>query len=69
MPFAVINLSNDYEVATRPATPLRTRPSPERPEAVPGVQVCVAQVLRDYSPEVTITAKAPAESALEASAD
>jgi len=68
MPFVAINLSNDYEVAnkTRYATPeeadARAR---EILTQFPAAQVCVAQVLKDYTAKVSISAKDPAEPAPE----
>lgn len=64
MPFVAINLSNDYEVAnktrfaTQEAADARAR---EILTQFPAAQVCVAQVLKDYSAKVTVTAKDPAE--------
>lgn len=63
MPYVTINLANDYDVAnkTRYATPeeadARAR---EILNQFPTAQVCVAQVLKDYSAKVSITAKEPA---------
>lgn len=69
MPYVVSNLSNDYEVVNK--TRYATQDEADaRGRAIlaqfPAAQVCVAQILKDYSAEVTITAKAPVESALEA---
>ncbi|WDM87434.1 hypothetical protein LG197_22895 [Pseudomonas asiatica] len=68
MPFVAINLSNDYEVANK--TRFATQEEADaRARAIlsqfPAAQVCVAQVLTDYSAEVTITANDPADLAPE----
>ncbi|MEX5322763.1 MULTISPECIES: hypothetical protein [Pseudomonas] len=68
MPFVAINLSNDYEVANK--TRFATQEEADaRARAIlsqfPAAQVCVAQVLKDYSAEVTITANDPADLAPE----
>lgn len=64
MPYVTINLANDYDMAnkTRYATPeeadARAR---EILSQFPGAQVYTAQVLKDYTAKVSITAKDPAE--------
>ncbi|MCF3155640.1 MULTISPECIES: hypothetical protein [Pseudomonas] len=68
MPYVAINLSNDYEVANK--TRFATQEEADaRARAIlsqfPAAQVCVAQVLKDYSAEVTITANDPADLAPE----
>lgn len=68
MPFVAINLSNDYEVANK--TRFATQEEADaRARAIlsqfPAAQVCVAQVLKDYSAEVTIIANDPADLAPE----
>ncbi|MDG9890301.1 hypothetical protein, partial [Pseudomonas juntendi] len=60
--------SNDYEVANK--TRFATQEEADaRARAIlsqfPAAQVCVAQVLKDYSAEVTITANDPADLAPE----
>ncbi|AJG17345.1 hypothetical protein CMV24_02260 [Pseudomonas plecoglossicida] len=68
MPYVAINLSNDYEVANK--TRFATQEEADaRARAIlsqfPAAQVCFAQVLKDYSAEVTITANDPADLAPE----
>ena len=64
MPFVAINLTNDYDTAnktryaTQEAADARAR---EILSQFPAAQVCVAQVLKEYSAKVTVTAKDPAE--------
>ncbi|MGE8049720.1 hypothetical protein ACQKPT_15635 [Pseudomonas monteilii] len=71
MPYIAINLSNAYDVEnnTRYAT---QDEADARARAIlnqfPTVQVFTAQVLKDYSAKVTITAKDPAEPVPEATA-
>ncbi|HFL7941856.1 TPA: hypothetical protein ACG5DM_004970 [Pseudomonas putida] len=68
MPFVAINLSNDYEVANK--TRFATQEEADaRARAIlaqfPAAQVCVAQVLKDYTATVAITVADPAELAPE----
>ncbi|AHC82540.1 MULTISPECIES: hypothetical protein [Pseudomonas] len=64
MPFVAINLTNDYDsanktrYATQEAADARAR---EILSQFPAAQVCVAQVLKEYSAKVTVTAKEPSE--------
>ncbi|MEX0297303.1 hypothetical protein AAH995_29065 [Pseudomonas putida] len=64
MPFVAVNMSNAYDVAnnTRYATQedadARAR---EILSQFPAAQVFTAQVLKDYSAEVTVTATDPVE--------
>lgn len=64
MPYVAVNTSNAYDVAnnTRYATQeeadVRAR---EILSQFPAAQVFTAQVLKDYSAEVTVTAKDPVE--------
>lgn len=57
MPFVAINLSNDYDVANKTRYDARAR---EILNQFPTAQVSVAQVLKDYSAKVSITAREPA---------
>ncbi|MGE1530814.1 hypothetical protein [Pseudomonas putida] len=64
MPFVAINLSNDYEVANKTRYATQEEADARAREILsqfPAAQVCVAQVLKDYSAEVTVTAKDPVE--------
>ncbi|WP_207936362.1 hypothetical protein [Pseudomonas sp. 51_B] len=64
MPFVAINLSNDYEVANKTRYATQEEADTRAREILnqfPAAQVCVAQVLKDYSAKVTVTAKDPAE--------
>lgn len=71
MPYVAINLANDYDAgnktryATQEEADARAR---EILTQFPAAQVCVAQVLKDYSAKVTVTAKDPAEPAPETEA-
>lgn len=64
MPFVAINLSNDYEVANKTRYATQEEADTRAREILnqfPAAQVCVAQVLKDYSAKVTVTAKDPVE--------
>ncbi|PNA99764.1 MULTISPECIES: hypothetical protein [unclassified Pseudomonas] len=66
MPFVAINLSNDYEVANKIRYATQEEADARAREILtqfPAAQVCVAQVLKDYSAKVTVTVKDPAEPA------
>lgn len=64
MPFVAINMNNDYDpsnkvrYATQDEADARAR---EILGQFPTAQVFTAQVLKDYSARVTVTAKDPAE--------
>ena len=68
MPYIAINLSNAYDVenntryATQPEADIRARAILNQ---FPNAQVFTAQVLKEYSAKVTVTAKDPAEPAPE----
>ncbi|MGE8110908.1 hypothetical protein [Pseudomonas sp. NPDC086566] len=64
MPFVAINLTNDYDVANKNRYATQEEADSRAREILsqfPAAQVCVAQVLKDYSAKVTVTAKDPAE--------
>lgn len=64
MPYVAINLSNNYDSAnnTRYATEAEADArAREILSQFPAAQVCIAQVLKDYTAKVSITAKDPAE--------
>lgn len=64
MPYVAINLSNNFDMAnnTRYATEAEADArAREILSQFPSAQVCIAQVLKDYSAKVSITAKDPAE--------
>lgn len=66
MPFVGINLSNDYEVANKTRYATQEEADARAREILtqfPAAQICVAQVLKDYSAKVTVTVKDPAEPA------
>lgn len=66
MPFVAINLSNDYEVANKTRYATQEEADARAREILtqfPAAQVCVAQVLKDYTAKVSISAKDPAEPA------
>ncbi|MBA1195424.1 hypothetical protein G7007_21625 [Pseudomonas entomophila] len=69
MPYIAINVSNGYDVtnsvryATQEEADARAR---EILTQSPGAQVYTAQVLKEYTAKVSITAKDPAELELEA---
>lgn len=68
MPFVAINLSNDYEVANKTRYATQEEADARAREILtqfPAAQVCVAQVLKDYTAKVSISAKDPAEPAPE----
>jgi hypothetical protein len=66
MPYIAINVSNSYDVtnsvryATQEEADARAR---EILTQSPGAQVYTAQVLKEYTAKVSITAKEPAEPA------
>lgn len=71
MPFVAINLTNDYDVANKNRYATQEEADARAREILsqfPAAQVCVAQVLKDYSAKVTVTAKDPAEPEPEAPA-
>lgn len=64
MPYVAINLANDYDAANKTRYATQEEADARAREILnqfPGAQVCVAQVLKDYSAKVSITAKDPAE--------
>lgn len=64
MPFVAINLTNDYDTANKTRYATQEEADGRAREILsqfPAAQVCVAQVLKDYSAEVTVTAKDPAD--------
>ncbi|WP_296267489.1 hypothetical protein [Pseudomonas sp. UBA6562] len=64
MPYVAINLANDYDTANKIRYATQEEADARAREILsqfPGAQVCVAQVLKDYSAKVSITAKDPAE--------
>ncbi|WP_263225143.1 hypothetical protein [Pseudomonas alabamensis] len=72
MPYIAINVSNGYDVtnsvryATQEEADARAR---EILTQSPGAQVYTAQVLKEYTAKVSITAKEPAELKPEAEAE
>jgi hypothetical protein len=72
MPYIAINVSNGYDVtnsvryATQEEADARAR---EILTQSPGAQVYTAQVLKEYTAKVSITAKDPAEPKPEAEPD
>ena len=63
MPYVTINLANDYDVANKTRYATQEEADARAREILnqfPTAQVCVAQVLKDYSATVSITAKEPA---------
>lgn len=64
MPYIAINITNSFDAnnqtryATQEEADARAR---EILSQFPAAQVCIAQVLKDYSAKVSITAKDPAE--------
>lgn len=72
MPYIAINVSNGYDVtnsvryATQEEADARAR---EILTQSPGAQVYTAQVLKEYTAKVSITAKEPAEPKPEAEAE
>ncbi|WP_060498293.1 hypothetical protein [Pseudomonas sp. NBRC 111133] len=68
MPFVAINLSNDYEVANKTRYATQGEADARAREILtqfPAAQVCVAQVLKDYTATVAITVADPADPAPE----
>lgn len=68
MPYVAINLANDYDVANKTRYATQEEADARAREILtqfPAAQVCVAQVLKDYSAKVTVTAKEPAEPVVE----
>lgn len=68
MPYVAINLANDYDAANKIRYASQEEADARAREILnqfPNAQVCVAQVLKDYSAKVTVTAKEPAEPAAE----
>ena len=64
MPFVAINLSNDYEVANKTRYATQEEADARAREILtqfPVAQVCVAQVLKDYTATVAITVADPAD--------
>ncbi|MBI6917649.1 hypothetical protein JET68_02430 [Pseudomonas monteilii] len=64
MPFVAINLSNDYEVANKTRYATQEEADARAREILtqfPAAQVCVAQVLKDYTAKVAITVADPAD--------
>ena len=72
MPYIAINVSNGYDVtnsvryATQEEADARAR---EILTQSPGAQVYTAQILKEYTAKVSITAKEPAEPKPEAEAE
>lgn len=63
MPYVAINLANDYDSANKTRYATQEEADARAREILnqfPTAQVCVAQVLKDYSAKVSITAKEPA---------
>lgn len=63
MPYVTINLANDYDSANKTRYATQEEADARAREILnqfPTAQVCVAQVLKDYSAKVSITAKEPA---------
>ncbi|AVX22833.1 MULTISPECIES: hypothetical protein [Pseudomonas] len=72
MPFIAVNSSNGFDMAnnTRYATEAEADSrAREILNQFPTAQVFTAQLLKDYSAKVTVTAKASADPVSEASAD
>jgi len=68
MPFIAINLANDFEPANKIRYATAEQADARAREILaqfPTAQVFTAQVLKDYSAKVTVTAKEPAEPAAE----
>ncbi len=62
MPYVAINLANDYDAANKTRYATQEEADARAREILnqfPTAQVCVAQVLKDYSAKVSITAKEP----------
>lgn len=62
MPYVAVNLTNDYDTANK--TCYATQEADARAREIlnrfASAQMCVCQVLKDYSAKVSTTAKAPA---------
>lgn len=64
MPYVAINLTNDYDVANKTRYATQEEADARAREILnqfPGAQVYTAQVLKEYTAKVSITAKDPAE--------
>nr|WP_314872229.1 hypothetical protein [uncultured Pseudomonas sp.] len=71
MPYVAINLANDFDVANKIRYATLDDADARAREILaqfPTAQVFTAQVLKDYSAKVTVTAKDPAEPESEAPA-
>ncbi|WP_438279725.1 hypothetical protein [Pseudomonas alabamensis] len=66
MPYVAINMSNNYDEANKTRYATQEEADARAREILsqfPGVQVYTAQVLKEYTAKVSITAKEPAEPA------
>jgi len=66
MPYVAINLTNDYDVANKARYATQEEADARAREILtqfPGAQVYTAQVLKEYTAKVSITAKDPVEPA------
>ena len=64
MPYVAINLTNDYDVANKTRYATQEEADARAREILtqfPGAQVYTAQVLKEYTAKVSITAKDPVE--------
>lgn len=64
MPYVAINLTNDYDVANKTRYATQEEAIARAREILtqfPGAQVYTAQVLKEYTAKVSITAKDPVE--------
>ena len=62
MPYVAINLANDYDSANKTRYATQEEADARAREILnqfPTAQVCVAQVLKDYTAKVSISAKDP----------
>ena len=66
MPYVAINLTNDYDAANKTRYATQEEADARAREILtqfPGAQVYTAQVLKEYTAKVSITAKDPVEPA------
>ncbi|WP_313739986.1 hypothetical protein [Pseudomonas sp.] len=64
MPYVTINLANDYDVANKTRYATQEEADARAREILtqfPGAQVYTAQVLKEYTAKVSITARDPVE--------
>lgn len=64
MPYVAINLTNDYDVTNKTRYANQEEADARAREILnqfPSAQVYTARILKDYTAEVSITAKDPAE--------